>query len=175
MPWIRGGAGPRYLLSFGDVAVACGFLFVNIYTAMQRSVRLEAVGRVSGLYVAAFYMGFGLTAIWTPSRTAMLAAWETASASAAWCTWWLVVGSAASGLLMFDVAHAQWQQVLLSFVFGTCGSGFMFVNVYAMTQKAVGAGRRQGLRHCVQRAPSGRRVRGSALRRDGGRLELALR
>src|SRR4051812_16321690 len=65
MPWIRGGAGPRYLLSFGDVAVACGFLFVNIYTAMQRSVRLEAVGRVSGLYVAAFYMGFGLTAIWT--------------------------------------------------------------------------------------------------------------
>lgn len=51
-----------------------------------------------------------------------------------------VVGSAASGLLMFDVVHAQWQQVLLSFLFGSFGSGFLFVNVYAMTQKAVRAG-----------------------------------
>jgi MFS family permease len=51
-----------------------------------------------------------------------------------------VAGSAVSGLLMFDVAHAQWQQVLLSFLFGSFGSGFLFVNVYAMTQKAVRAG-----------------------------------
>jgi MFS family permease len=51
-----------------------------------------------------------------------------------------VVGSAVSGLLMFDVAHGQWQQVLLSFLFGTFGSGFLFVMVYAMTQKAVGTG-----------------------------------
>ncbi len=50
-----------------------------------------------------------------------------------------VVGSAVSGVLMFDVAHAQWQQVLLSFLFGSFGSGFLFVNVYAMTQKAVRA------------------------------------
>jgi MFS family permease len=52
-----------------------------------------------------------------------------------------VVGSAVSGLLMFDLApHAQWQQVVLSFLFGTFGSGFLFVNVYAMTQKAVRTG-----------------------------------
>lgn len=50
------GTGPQYLLSFGEGAVASGFLFVNIYAAMQRSVRPEAVGRVSGLYVAAFYI-----------------------------------------------------------------------------------------------------------------------
>lgn len=50
------GAGPQYLLSFGEGAVASGFLFVNIYAAMQRSVRPEAVGRVSGIYVAAFYI-----------------------------------------------------------------------------------------------------------------------
>jgi MFS family permease len=49
-------AGPQYALSFGEGAVASGFLFVNIYAAMQRSVRPDAIGRVSGLYVAAFYV-----------------------------------------------------------------------------------------------------------------------
>lgn len=48
--------GPQYLLSFGEGAVASGFLFVNIYAAMQRAVRPEAIGRASGLYVAAFYI-----------------------------------------------------------------------------------------------------------------------
>src|ERR1700716_3043233 len=51
-----------------------------------------------------------------------------------------VVGSMVSGLLMFNVAHAQWQQVVLSFLFGTFGSGFLFVNIYALTQKSVKAG-----------------------------------
>jgi MFS family permease len=47
---------PQCLLSFAEGAVASGFLFVNIYSAMQRSVRPEAVGRVSGLFVASFYI-----------------------------------------------------------------------------------------------------------------------
>jgi MFS family permease len=49
-------AGPQYALSFAEGAIASGFLFVNIYSAMQRSVRSHAIGRVSGLYVAAFYI-----------------------------------------------------------------------------------------------------------------------
>jgi MFS family permease len=49
-------AGPQYVLSFAEGAIASGFLFVNIYSAMQRSVRPHAIGRVSGLYVAAFYV-----------------------------------------------------------------------------------------------------------------------
>jgi MFS family permease len=49
-------AGPQYVLSFAEGAIASGFLFVNIYSAMQRSVRPHAIGRVSGLYVAAFYI-----------------------------------------------------------------------------------------------------------------------
>jgi MFS family permease len=49
-------AGPQYALSFAEGAIASGFLFVNIYSAMQRSVRPHAIGRVSGLYVAAFYI-----------------------------------------------------------------------------------------------------------------------
>jgi MFS family permease len=49
-------AGPQYALSFAEGAIASGFLFVNIYSAMQRSVRPHATGRVSGLYVAAFYI-----------------------------------------------------------------------------------------------------------------------
>ena len=46
-------------------------------------------------------------------------------------------GSMVSGLLMFTVATLPWQQALLSFLFGTFASGFLFVNIYAMTQKAV--------------------------------------
>lgn len=48
--------GSQYALSFAEGAIASGFMFVNIYSAMQRSVRPHAIGRVSGLYVAAFYI-----------------------------------------------------------------------------------------------------------------------
>jgi hypothetical protein len=49
-------AGPQYALSFGEGALASGFLFVNIYSAMQRAVRPNLIGRVSGLFVASFYL-----------------------------------------------------------------------------------------------------------------------
>jgi MFS family permease len=49
-------AGPQYALSFAEGAVASGFLFVNIYSSMQRSVRPDLIGRVSGLFVASFYL-----------------------------------------------------------------------------------------------------------------------
>lgn len=48
--------GPQLVLSFAEGAVASGFMFVNIYSSMQRSVRPEMVGRASGLYVASFYI-----------------------------------------------------------------------------------------------------------------------
>jgi MFS family permease len=48
-----------------------------------------------------------------------------------------VAGSMVSGLLMFIVATVPWQQDLLSFLFGTFASGFLFVNIYAMTQRSV--------------------------------------
>lgn len=47
---------PQYLLSFGEGAVASGFLFVNIYSCMQRAVRPAMIGRASGLYIASFYL-----------------------------------------------------------------------------------------------------------------------
>jgi MFS family permease len=43
-------------LSFAEGAIASGFLFVNVYSSMQRAVRPEMVGRASGLYVASFYV-----------------------------------------------------------------------------------------------------------------------
>ncbi|MFI6350100.1 MFS transporter [Streptomyces sp. NPDC050560] len=49
-------AGPQYALSFGEGAIASGFLFVNIYSALQRSVKPRLIGRVSGLFVASFYL-----------------------------------------------------------------------------------------------------------------------
>jgi MFS family permease len=49
-------AGPQYALSFAEGAVASGFLFVNIYSGMQRSVWPHLIGRASGLYVGAFYV-----------------------------------------------------------------------------------------------------------------------
>lgn len=49
-------AGPQYALSFAEGALASGFLFVNIYSAMQRAVRPHLIGRVSGLFVASFYL-----------------------------------------------------------------------------------------------------------------------
>jgi MFS family permease len=49
-------AVPQYALSFAEGAIASGFLFVNIYSAMQRAVRPHMIGRASGIYVAAFYI-----------------------------------------------------------------------------------------------------------------------
>lgn len=48
--------GLQDLLSFAEGAVASGFLFVNIYSAMQRAARPHMIGRASGLYVASFYV-----------------------------------------------------------------------------------------------------------------------
>lgn len=50
------GIGPQVVLSFAEGAIGSGFLFVNIYSAMQRAVRPAMVGRASGLYVASFYV-----------------------------------------------------------------------------------------------------------------------
>jgi len=47
---------PQVALSFAEGALASGFMFVNIYSSMQRAVRPEMVGRASGLYVASFYI-----------------------------------------------------------------------------------------------------------------------
>lgn len=47
---------PQVVLSFAEGAIASGFLFVNVYSSMQRAVRPEMVGRASGLYVASFYV-----------------------------------------------------------------------------------------------------------------------
>jgi MFS family permease len=49
-------AGPQYVLSFAEGAIASGFLFVNIYSSMQRAVRPQMIGRASGVYVASFYI-----------------------------------------------------------------------------------------------------------------------
>lgn len=48
-----------------------------------------------------------------------------------------IVGSIVTGLLMFNVAEAHWQQIVLSLCFGMFNSGFLFVNIYALTQRAV--------------------------------------
>lgn len=48
--------GPQVALSFAEGAIASGFLFVNIYSSMQRAVQPTMVGRASGLYVASFYV-----------------------------------------------------------------------------------------------------------------------
>jgi hypothetical protein len=50
------GAAAQYVLSFAEGAIASGFLFVNIYSAMQRAVRPQLIGRASGVYVSAFYI-----------------------------------------------------------------------------------------------------------------------
>ncbi|TDD51555.1 MFS transporter [Nonomuraea terrae] len=49
-------AGWQIFLSFAEGAIASGFLFVNIYSSMQRAVRPIMIGRASGLYVASFYV-----------------------------------------------------------------------------------------------------------------------
>lgn len=46
----------QLVLSFAEGAIASGFLFVNIYSSMQRAVQPSMVGRASGLYVASFYV-----------------------------------------------------------------------------------------------------------------------
>lgn len=49
-------AGAQYVLSFGEGALASGFCFVNIYSALQRSVHPDLIGRASGVFVSSFYV-----------------------------------------------------------------------------------------------------------------------
>lgn len=44
------------IFSFLEGAFGSGFLFVNIYSLMQRSVQPQVIGRASGVYIASFYL-----------------------------------------------------------------------------------------------------------------------
>jgi MFS family permease len=48
-----------------------------------------------------------------------------------------VFGSMCAGFFIFNVATSSAVQATLSFIMGTFGSGFLFVNIYALTQKSV--------------------------------------
>ena len=50
------GRAAQAILSFGVGTFASGFLFVNVYSALQRSIRPDYVGRASGLFVASLYI-----------------------------------------------------------------------------------------------------------------------
>ena len=69
-----------------------------------------------------------------------------------------VVGSMVALFLMFEVATLPWQQNLLSFAQGTFGSGFLFVNIYSLTQRSTRrefAGRSSGLASTAHYFPAG--------------------
>jgi MFS family permease len=44
------------ILSFCEGAIGSGFCFVNVYSAMQRSVRPAMIGRASGIFVTCLYV-----------------------------------------------------------------------------------------------------------------------
>lgn len=46
----------HYILSFLMGTFGSGFLFVNVYSLIQRSVRVEYVGRASGIFVSSLYL-----------------------------------------------------------------------------------------------------------------------
>src|SRR5919206_616347 len=46
---------PHYVLSFFFGTFASGFLFVNVYALMQRSVKTTMIGRASGTFIASLY------------------------------------------------------------------------------------------------------------------------
>jgi MFS family permease len=55
------GAGAQGVLSFLTGALGSGFVFVNLLSMLQRSVRPAMVGRASGIFLTAFF-GSGATA-----------------------------------------------------------------------------------------------------------------
>jgi len=46
---------PHYVLSFFFGTFASGFLFVNVYAVMQRSVKTTMIGRASGTFITSLY------------------------------------------------------------------------------------------------------------------------
>jgi MFS family permease len=48
--------GQHYILSFFMGTFGSGVLFVNVYSLIQRSVRVEYVGRASGVFVSSLYL-----------------------------------------------------------------------------------------------------------------------
>jgi len=46
----------QLVLSFGEGAIGSGFLFVNVYSAMQRAVRPHMIGRASGVFITCLYI-----------------------------------------------------------------------------------------------------------------------
>lgn len=75
------GYAAQLVLSFAEGAIASGFLFVNIYSSMQRAVQPSMVGRASGLYVASFYVpaalaGYVFSALVTGTGWGGAAFWQ---------------------------------------------------------------------------------------------------
>jgi MFS family permease len=50
------GVGPQFALSFAEGAIGSGFCFVNVYSAIQRSVLPGMIGKASGIFVTSLYV-----------------------------------------------------------------------------------------------------------------------
>lgn len=119
------------LLSISNIVVGClNYGYIGLYPTFLKSVLHYSPG------AAAFAQSlYGIGAF-----TGLISGYLADRFGERRMIFFAIIGSMVAGLLMFTVVHAAWQQDVLSFLFGAFGSGFLFVNIYALTQKAVKAG-----------------------------------
>jgi sugar phosphate permease len=116
------------LISIVNVMVGfSNFSYIGLYpTFLKSSLHYDAATAAlcGGMYGIGAFMGIP-------------AGYMSDRLNQRWIVIVAVLGTMIAGYLMFNVATAVWLQVVLSFLYGTFGSGFLFVNVYALSQRSV--------------------------------------
>ena len=105
------------------------------FLRLQLHFSVEAAGAAASMFGAGALMG-------------LLCGYLADRVNQKWLTIVTLIGLGAVGYAMFNVAETPLAQGVLSFLTGTAGSGFLYVNTYSLMQRSVRAtmtGRASGL------------------------------
>lgn len=136
------------LVSLTNVVVGLAtFGYVGLYPTFLKTM-LHFTPSQAGFAASLYGIGAiaGLPAGWIGDRLKQR-----------WVIFASLLGTMITLFLMFEVAKLPWQQDVLSCLQGIFGSGFLFVNIYALTQRSVRpefAGRASGIASSAHYLPA---------------------
>lgn len=136
------------LVSLTNVVVGLAtFGYVGLYPTFLKTV-LHFTPAQAGFAASLYGIGAiaGLPAGWIGDRVRQR-----------WVIFGSLLGTMLTLFLMFEVATLPWEQDVLSCLQGIFGSGFLFVNIYALTQRSVRpefAGRASGIASSAHYLPA---------------------
>jgi MFS family permease len=136
------------LVSLTNVVVGMAtFGYVGLYPTFMRTV----------LHFSPAQAGFAASLYGIGAIAGLPAGWVGDRLRQRWVIFASLLGTMITLFLMFEVARLPWQQDVLSCLQGIFGSGFLFVNIYALTQRSVRpeyAGRASGIASSAHYLPA---------------------